>query len=290
MKPLVLVLWLALPATAIAQSADSLRARLDLATALLEDNGRATDLTVGRPSGPFTSAHVPRQATILGTSGTMLILSFPVSARSARELTWQHLLDLGMKPSPPMPLTREGFVFDRTPTTNSDALCGADSASYYVRSRQRQSGSLVFVQQQGAWPGSPCKPNGGRSRNPFAEEAEARRAVEMPLLTAPEGARTMGGPGQGGSSSRGEQYQLARTEVQSTLAAVALVDHYAQQMKAQGWAVGQVLANVDAAVVSATKMSSKGTPMRASLTGVKHGPTTHQLVLHVSAAVLPRQP
>lgn len=286
MKSLVLVLGLAFPATLGAQSSDSLRARLDLAMALLQDV-RAVDLTVGRPSGPFTSAHVPRQAAVLGTSGTTLVLSFPVASTAARELTWQHLLNLGMKPSPPPPYAREGFVFDITPATGAEALCGIDSASYYVRSRPRQGGSLVLVQQQGAWSGSACRPM-GRGRSPWEEEAEARRAVEMPLLTAPEGARTQGGPGEGGTSSRGEQYRVARTEVQSSLAAVALVDHYSQQMKTQGWTVGEVLANIDAAVVSATKVSSKGTPMRASLTGVKHGLTSHFLVMHVAASAPPR--
>lgn len=284
MKRLVVLIASALasaPVRAQMTPADSVRLRAQVASALLEfewNYTRPVTLRLGEAGGSIPDSLVPSSFTILGGTGTQLVMESSRDITETKRLVNEHLIAKGLRVNEPWNPREEGFVFGSRSMGSSgrpvsEYCFGAHLLGVTVRPQfpGRGVGSMIQYRVRSSYP--TCAPGYSPTEQAAIYEIST---IEMPILRPPPGATSSGGGGGGGGNERD-----ARAEVRSEMSTGEMIQWYAAQLSEQGWSVSQPAIVVDAAIVSARKKDKDGRDLQGILADVKDLQGNHKLSLRI---------
>lgn len=271
----------AAPARAQMTPVDSMRLRAEVASALLEfewNYTRPVSLRLGQAGGSIPDSLVPGSFTILGGTGTNLVVESPRAIAETKQMVNEHLLAKGLRVNEPWTPRQEGFVFGSNSTGSagrpvSEYCAGPDLISVTVRPQfpGRGAGSMILFRHRGNY--TTCLP--GYSAAQQAQLYEPF-TIEMPVLRPPPGATSNT---SGGGGSMNERH--SRAEVRSEMSAGEMVQFYGAQLSEQGWTVSPSAVVADAAIVTARKKDKDGRDLHAILSDVSKQPGVHEMNLQI---------
>jgi hypothetical protein len=284
-----------IPGLLSAQSPDTTAVPRDLVRALLAfadfASGRDPQIVVGRVPDERLTAIVPKGARVLGgvtyqerrNPRTLTILSMSERPDSALVLVAKALESAGYKAAPTFERTlgeSGGFVSSSIgPTMPGSAITYCTDAS-----------SMFASIMDGENRGSMVRMMSSSLRNTMCDPSMRRRLrggrmdeIEMPTLRPPPGA--VGG--YAGSSGGGDHRQ-STAQLQSALSAAEMVDHFAPQLREQGWTLGNRATDGDVSVLMARRTDKDGEPIHLALTDVRYTARDHDLTLRVWKESRPR--
>lgn len=284
---------LLLPASLQAQRPDTTTIPMELARALVTfsefGSEGAAEIVVGRVAAAGLAALVPKGARVLGG------VIYP-SRRNPRAIT---ILTMTERPDSTLVLigkTLEGAGYRTAPTFESirGERGGFVSSSYSAISIGRGAGSFINYCSDsssvtagvtdGDNRGSLVRITSASLRNSMCDPemrsrmqmGSRREMIELPTLSPPAGA-TGGGRGSSGSDDSRE----TSARLQSSLSAAEMIDHFAPQLREQGWTLVNRATDGDLSVQTARRANKDGEPVHLSLVGVRYAQREHEVTLRV---------
>ncbi|MGH7679253.1 MAG: hypothetical protein ACRENU_12350 [Gemmatimonadaceae bacterium] len=285
---------LALPVVLSAQRPDITVVPMELARVLVTFGEigveREAEIVVGRVAGAGHAALIPRGARVLGGviystrrfPRAVTYLTMTESPDSALVVLGKALEVAGYKAAPTFEDIRGergGFVS----SSSSGALslgrgmgsiinyCGDSSSVTAAVTDGDNRGSLARI-TSGSVRNSMCDPQ-MRSRMQMGSRMDE---IEMPTLRPPAGAT--GGP-QGSSGGGDSRSTYAR--LQSSLSAAEMIDHFAPQLREQGWTLVNRATDGDLSVQTARRANKDGEAIHLSLAAVRYGQREQEVTLRV---------
>lgn len=276
------------PVTLSAQRPDTTMIPRALANALISLSdfmgGRDPQIVVGRVPEERLTAVVPPSARVLGgvtypnqrNSRTTTILLMPESPDSALVLVGAKLESAGYKPAPTfesMSGGSGGLVMVGGPSMGSALNYCSDSASINASVTEGQNrGATVRLISTRSQRYTMCDV----AMRDRMRGADLMETIELPTLRPPTGVTTGPVGSSGGSGSR-----ESHAELQSSLGAAEMIDHFATQIREQGWTLSNRATDGDLSVQSARRTDQKGEALYLMVSDYRYGPRTHLVTLRV---------
>lgn len=270
-----IALLVTLGSTAEGQRAgrDTATVPLELVAALLGGFGtdHPPELRVGALAPPLPAELTPAGARVLGSmvyardgnmrggtpSAAIFVMSqFPEDAVAAYGA---HLERTGWRPAVSIGMPRGGFT-NAAATVRASAYCRDSAWVNFNASSRNAGGSHLRVNYSTVQANalSPCS-----DRRPT--QTTSYEEIPLPDLRPPTGAMSLGANSGGGSNDRRESG--VRLDVQ--MSAAAVVKHYADQMRADGWTAAAPVTNGGTASQVFEKKDAQGRQLRALLVAIE---------------------
>jgi hypothetical protein len=289
-REMLIVAMLFSPMVVSAQGRDTTPIPRELATALVQGMfpfGDTTAITVGSVPTGFPSGLLPRSATLLGgvdfvgdgrsrSRGDLVVARLGVPPDSAMAILSAHLEREGWR-IPKFPAARPGGFTSSMGFGNSlnKTFCRENRSLHASASARPAGGAFVTVSASGV-ANTVCDTDAierRRSRQPWDD-------IELPELVPPAGVR--GGRSGTGSS---DGYRESTARLFTTNSVASLVEHFGEQLKRAGWAIGGRLDARDVSLLSATRTDTSGRRLTATLLATRVGDTERDLLFRVVVPV-----